>query len=134
MSEREDLIDRAEEAMQNVHDMDVRFRDYAAAMVDAVPVMTFDEFHNALRVLRSIDQHETGLGDAEYRRFGDDPYGWFIRAPEEQARALWAVVLQRMRPAPNPPGAVVHIRGGRPAGDPDFHHGQAMPPHPKGAA
>lgn len=36
MSNREELIDAAEAAMDNVHDMDVTFRQYAEAATDAI--------------------------------------------------------------------------------------------------
>lgn len=64
--------------------------------------MTFAEFHNALRILRSIDMHElveVGVfrsGDIEgYRKFADDPYGWFIRASDGAAKAVYQIVEQR---------------------------------------
>lgn len=65
--------------------------------------MKFAEFHNGLRVLLNVDQHElvqAGIlrsndinGWGEFRR---DPFRWFIRADDEKAKKLWALVKDRM--------------------------------------
>jgi len=64
--------------------------------------MRFEAFHNALRILRSIDQHEMvaagALCDGDqsgWVRFRDDPYRWFITANDDQARAVWSIIEQR---------------------------------------
>ena len=51
--------------------------------------MTYEQFHNALRVLLNIDRDEfmTLVGDdlsAKPDRFMADPYGWFIRPARPQ--------------------------------------------------
>ena len=66
--------------------------------------MTFDQFHNGLRILLSIDRHELEaagvirVGDhnawGEFRR---DPFRWLIRADDSQAPKLWAIVQRRQR-------------------------------------
>ena len=60
--------------------------------------MTFEEFHNALRVLRSIDRHEIGriLSEQDWLDFRYNPQDWFIRAEDAKARAVWAVIEARM--------------------------------------
>lgn len=65
--------------------------------------MKFAEFHNGLRVLLNVDLPElerAGIirhGDhnawGEFRR---DPFRWFIRADDEKAKKLWALVKDRM--------------------------------------
>ena len=71
--------------------------------------MTFNEFHNALRILLNIDLpefadavypdwHNEGSDDvlnAAYRKFRDDPHNWFIRAPDNHAKAIWKIVEER---------------------------------------
>ena len=67
--------------------------------------MTFEEFHNALRILTSIDCHE--LEEAGVIRAGDlaawgafrlHPYQWFVRADDAAARALFGII-ERRQPA-----------------------------------
>jgi hypothetical protein len=57
--------------------------------------MTFGEFHNALRIMLNIDQHETGLDKAAFATFQADPFRWFIRASDENARKVWAIIEDR---------------------------------------
>jgi len=62
--------------------------------------MTFNEFHNGLRVLLNIDRDEFEAlvdGDltADYRRFSNNPYGWFIRVPDKHAMAIYAEIERR---------------------------------------
>ena len=64
--------------------------------------LALDRFHNALRIMRSIDMVEmvaAGIipsGDiAAYRKFADDPYYWFIIASDEDARRVWAIIQSR---------------------------------------
>ena len=57
-------------------------------------MMTFGEFHNGLRLLRSIDSHE--LDDPPWwKEFRDNPYYFFIRCSDESAQRIWKVMLQR---------------------------------------
>lgn len=60
--------------------------------------MTFNEFHNALRILHSIDRHEIPmiLSEEDWLIFQGNPYYWFIRAENAKARAVWAVIEARM--------------------------------------
>lgn len=56
--------------------------------------MTMAEFHNGLRILRSIDSWE--LGDPEWwPRFRDDPYRFFMRADNDTCMMIWSVVMKR---------------------------------------
>lgn len=63
--------------------------------------MTFDEFHNALRILSSIDQHELAeinpeiWDDAEYTKFRDNPWAYFIKADDETSNTIWSVLSKR---------------------------------------
>jgi len=64
--------------------------------------MTLREFHNALRVLRSIDRHElvdfgvlAADDDAKWAAFQADPYRWFIRADDATAQSLWTIIVRR---------------------------------------
>ena len=65
--------------------------------------MTFDEFHNALRILSSIDQHELAeitleiWDDAEYVKFRDNPWAYFIKADDETANTIWSALSKRAR-------------------------------------
>lgn len=66
--------------------------------------MTFAEFHNGLRVLLNIDQLDlvrAGILPANninaWGEFRRDPFRWFIRADDEKAHKLWALVEGRMK-------------------------------------
>lgn len=66
--------------------------------------MDFDEFHNALRIMLSIDMHElvsAGIiapGDiAAWTAFSSNPFRWFIRADDDQAQRLWTIIQERHR-------------------------------------
>ena len=64
--------------------------------------MMLAEFHNALRILTSIDRYELVAfkvldqddGDA-WHAFRTDPFRWFIRADDEQAERLWRIIQAR---------------------------------------
>lgn len=66
--------------------------------------MNIREFHNGLRVLLNIDRHELESAGiiktndhnawGEFRR---DPFRWFIRADDERAKKLWALMERRMK-------------------------------------
>lgn len=56
--------------------------------------MTFEEFHNGLRLLRSIDAHE--LGDPEWwPEFRTDPYCFFILCDDKAAEIIFAAMIKR---------------------------------------
>ncbi|MBI1182614.1 MAG: hypothetical protein GC201_18905 [Alphaproteobacteria bacterium] len=62
----------------------------------------FGRFHNALRIMINLDRHElvaAGIlkhGDHNaWGTFHRDPYRWFIRAPDAQARKLWGLIESR---------------------------------------
>lgn len=64
--------------------------------------MTFDEFHNGLRILESIDRHELVVAgvfedeaDEEWAAFLKSPHRWMIEASDEQATKLWALMVGR---------------------------------------
>jgi hypothetical protein len=62
--------------------------------------MTRDQFHNGLRLLRSIDSHEVG-DPIWYRRFAIDPFGFFIRCDDETADLIWSAMEKRMPDNPD---------------------------------
>lgn len=56
--------------------------------------MTLPQFHNGLRILRSIDAWE--LGDPTWwPQFRDEPYMFLIRADDEIASQIWQVMVNR---------------------------------------
>lgn len=65
--------------------------------------MTFDEFHNALRILLNIDfdQFEQALADSpeaaeeEWQHFQINPYRYFISADDSVSKALFAIIHER---------------------------------------
>jgi len=57
--------------------------------------MTQAEFHNALRILTSIDRPDFPGTDEEWPRFRANPHTYFIRCSDEQADKLWAVIEAR---------------------------------------
>ena len=75
--------------------------------------MTFNQFHNALRVLLNIDADEflaachpdvpvvdidNPAHYAVYQdwcAFSNNPYMWFIRASDADAKAIWAIIEKR---------------------------------------
>ena len=66
--------------------------------------MTIDEFHNGLRILLNIDMdqlEDAGVIEKGDRRnwheFRQDPFRWFITAPDAVADRLWALMEKRMK-------------------------------------
>lgn len=69
--------------------------------------MTLEQFHNGLRLLRSIDLHElqaVGLWGVDERnapdrwaKFRDQPYDFFICCDDETADKIWAAMEKRMK-------------------------------------
>lgn len=56
--------------------------------------MTFEEFHNGLRLLNSIDASE--LGDPEWwPDFQRDPYRFMVRCSDEDADVIWRAMKKR---------------------------------------
>jgi hypothetical protein len=57
-------------------------------------MITLAEFHNGLRILRSIDSYE--LGDPEWwPAFRDNPYLFFVCTRDEIQERIWTVMLKR---------------------------------------
>lgn len=66
--------------------------------------MTFAEFHNALRIMASIDMHElveAGVivhGDVNaWGTFRRDPFRFFIRAADDDAQRIYAIIKRRAK-------------------------------------
>lgn len=64
--------------------------------------MTFEQFHNGLRLLTAIDMDElesAGLIErADWNAwaiFRRDPFRWMIRADDQSARKLFAIVAAK---------------------------------------
>lgn len=59
----------------------------------------FLRFHNALRIMRSIDFDEfhaaSGLNEASWAEFTYNPYHFFIRADDATALAIWSIIERR---------------------------------------
>ncbi len=70
--------------------------------------MKFEDFHNALRIMRCIDSHElenagiVEIGSRDGLLFLRNPYLWFISTDDETARKLFALIERRqpVRSAP----------------------------------
>lgn len=63
------------------------------------PTTEFATFHNRLRKLLNIDMYElirAGVIEADdtaaWERFSESPWRWFIRADDDKARKLWAIM------------------------------------------
>ena len=56
------------------------------------------EFHNALRVLRSIDRDEIDarMTVRDWERFRDGPYEFFIKCDDQTCDAIWTATQRRM--------------------------------------
>ena len=61
--------------------------------------MTLREFHNGLRLLRSIDFHEIeyAMTREQWPSFRADPYKFFIICDDDTAAAIWAVMEARTK-------------------------------------
>ena len=58
--------------------------------------MTRAQFHNALRILASIDRDEVPfLDDRQWVVFVANPSGFFIRCDDPTCDSLWAVIQRR---------------------------------------
>lgn len=81
------------------------------AKVRQEPTLGFVRFHNALRILRSIDRDEfVGVFSREgfledsqeaasdWTQFRNDPYAWFIRADRHKAEAIWRHLIEKRQP------------------------------------
>lgn len=85
-------------------------------------------FHNALRILTSIDRCDFPGSDDEWMSFVGNPHRHFIRASDEQAQKLWAVIESRQRKRPEsmmPEAAtdeIIRDMCGRSGGDHWFHN------------
>jgi hypothetical protein len=54
----------------------------------------FRRFHNALRIMRAIDEFEVPL-ISDWAAFRDDPYRYFIGASEQDAEMIWLAIERR---------------------------------------
>ena len=67
--------------------------------------MDFNEFHNALRILCwNIERSEMQwMTSGQWAAFNDNPAAWFVRAGDDAAQRIWAVIEAR-QPKPSKPG------------------------------
>jgi hypothetical protein len=72
-------------------------RDEIDAIVRSTP---FRRFHNAIRIMHSIDKHEFDERrlPIEWIAFRDDPLGHFIACDDTSAAAIWTIVDDRQPP------------------------------------
>lgn len=85
--------------------------------------MTLAEFHNALRILASIDMRElvhagaiSGDDTGGWQSFRDNPWRWFIRADDDTATAVWRIIESRQPKKPDARMAAnVHLIAQAPA-------------------
>ena len=62
--------------------------------------MNYEEFHNGLRVLLNIENDEfaEATGETSYTAFdlfSRKPHDWFIRAGDQRALGLFAIIAER---------------------------------------
>ena len=64
--------------------------------------MTFNQFHNALRILSSIDRDELEregiIRHGDHNQWGEfrrNPYRWFLASPDDEAKRLWKIIENR---------------------------------------
>jgi hypothetical protein len=56
----------------------------------------FRRFHNALRIMLSIDRHELPpLSPSEWFDFSRDPYRFYIAASDANKAAIWSLIESR---------------------------------------
>jgi len=56
----------------------------------------YHAFHNALRILRALDFHEVQfLTDAEWEKFRDNPYDFFITTSNSNSSLIWQAIQKR---------------------------------------
>jgi hypothetical protein len=61
----------------------------------------FGDFHNRLRILACIDRDElvaAGIDVGEWLAFQSDPWRWLIRASDQDAARVWAILDARSAP------------------------------------
>ena len=61
--------------------------------------LDFDRFHNALRIMLNLDEHELELSRPDWLLYMKDPFRWFVRAPTPEAERIWALIEARQRAA-----------------------------------
>ncbi len=69
--------------------------------------MTLREFHNGVRILLNLDRdvlERAGVikhGDYKaWDTFRRDPFHWFIKASDDEAERLWALMQQQREESP----------------------------------
>jgi hypothetical protein len=55
----------------------------------------YEEFLNALKILRAIDEHEFDGFEIDYAAFRDDPYYFLMKADDETANKIWEIIEGR---------------------------------------
>jgi hypothetical protein len=63
------------------------------------PSIQFKAFHNALRILHSLDYHEVSfLNVRDWDIFRDNPYEFFITTNDAYAILIWEAIQKRQPP------------------------------------
>ncbi len=60
--------------------------------------MTFEEFHNGIRVLFNIDKgkfHTSCGHSALWCKFTNDPIHYFLRCNDDEAKALFSIIIEK---------------------------------------
>jgi hypothetical protein len=76
--------------------------------------MTYEQFHNALRILQSVDRYEIEaagfpITDLDWARFRDMPLTGFILMADAGSRAVYQVIENRQPPHLKDPGQQIEI-------------------------
>lgn len=61
----------------------------------SAPPLTLASFHNALRILTSLDSDEIGLTHWQWEQFRTDPLRFFVRADDATAERIWQAMVNR---------------------------------------
>jgi hypothetical protein len=61
-----------------------------------MPSIPFRAFHNALRILHSLDYHEVSfLTEGQWSVFRDNPYSYFMSTSTQNAVRIWEAIQKR---------------------------------------
>jgi hypothetical protein len=79
--------------------------------------MTFEEFHNGVRVLFNIEQDEFAAAVRFPQDFGSftmNPTTWFLKSGDEDAKGLFAIIERRNAASKSVQLSIGRAQGGAP--------------------